>query len=213
MNGTPDPEKLAVAIADVDEKAALEISQGMLEAGEDPAKVLEVCRRGMSVVGQRFESGKYFLSEMIMAAEIFNEILGTVRPRLGRIEEKPLGRIVLGTVQRDVHDIGKNIMIAMLEAERFQVIDLGVDVPPEKFIDAIREYQPDVVGMSGLLTSAIESMKNTVEAIRATGLTARIKIVIGGGRADEIAREYTGADAFADNAAKGVEIIKAMIVG
>ena len=213
MNGTPDPEKLTVAIADVDEKAALEIFQRMLEAGEDPAEVLEVCRRGMSVVGQRFESGKYFLSEMIMAAEIFNEILGMVRPRLGRIEEKPLGRIVLGTVQGDVHDIGKNIMIAMLEAERFQVIDLGVDVPPEKFIDAIKEYQPDVVGMSGLLTSAIESMKNTVESIRATGLTARIKIVIGGGRADEIAREYTGADAFADNAAKGVEIIKAMIVG
>jgi len=213
MNGTPDPEKLTVAIADVDEKAALEISQRMLEAGEDPAEVLEVCRRGMSVVGQRFESGKYFLSEMIMAAEIFNEILSMVRPRLRRIEEKPLGRIVLGTVQGDVHDIGKNIMIAMLEAERFQVIDLGVDVPPEKFIDAIKEYQPDVVGMSGLLTSAIESMKNTVESIRATGLTARIKIVIGGGRADEIAREYTGADAFADNAAKGVEIIKAMIVG
>jgi len=210
MKHTPDPERLADALADVDEKAALEISERMLESGTDPAEVLEVCRRGMSAVGQRFESGKYFLSEMIMAAEIFNEILERIRPRLRKVEEKPSGKVVIGTVQGDVHDIGKNIMIAMLEAERFHVIDLGVDVPPEKFIDAIMEYKPDVVGMSGLLTSAIESMKKTVEAIGSARLRNKVKILIGGGRADEIAKDYIGADAFADNSAKGVEIIKAL---
>ena len=210
MKNIPDSERLAEAIADVDEKAALKISERMLEAGADPAEVLEICRSGMSAVGHLFESGKYFLSEMIMAAEIFNEILEKIRPRLKATNEEASGKIVIGTVLGDIHDIGKNIMIAMLEAERFQVVDLGVDVPPEKFIDAIKEYKPKVVGMSGLLTLSIESMKNTVEAIDAAGLRKEIKILIGGGRADDIAKEYIGADAFADNAARGVQIAKAL---
>lgn len=211
MRTLSEHEKLAEAIVNLEEKGALQISKRMLEAGVDPIEVLETCRKGMSIVGERFESGVYFLSEMIMAAEIFREIMEMVRPRLKKIVTKPLGRVLIGTVQGDLHDIGKNIVITLLEVEGFDVADLGVDVPPERFIEGIRKHKPDIVGMSGLLSLAIESMKKTGDAIKEAGLRGKVKIIIGGGRLDEYARDYVGADAFADIAVTGVRLCKELI--
>jgi len=201
------------AIVNLDERAALKISGEMLEKGMDPIEILEKGRAGMSIVGERFDSGVYFLSEMIMAAEIFQGVMDVIRPRLKRSAAEYVGKVVIGTVEGDVHDIGKNIVIALLEAEGFEVIDLGVDVPAEGFVEAIREHRPDIVGMSSLLTVALESTKKTIDAITEAGLRDRVKIIIGGGRVDEYAREYVKPDASTDNAAQGVRLCKELLGG
>jgi len=183
----------------------------MLENGVDPVEILEESRAGMSVVGERFQSGEYFLSEMIMAAEIFTAIMDSLRPRMKRSVSETIGKVVIGTVQGDVHDIGKNIIVALLVAEGFDVVDLGVDVPPEGFVEAIREHEPDIVGMSSLLTVALESTKRTINAIAEAGLRDKAKIIIGGGRVDDYARDYVKPDAFTDNAAIGVKLCRELM--
>lgn len=204
---------LVEAIINLDEPAALKKAEEQLDAGVNPVEILEKCREGMSIVGKRFETGEFFLSEMIMAAEIFTQIMDSIRPRLRRSAIENKGKIVIGTVEGDVHDIGKNIFIALIEAEGFEVIDLGVDVPPQRFVEAIREHEPDIVGMSSLLTVAIESMKRTVDAIAEAGLRDRVKIIIGGGRMDGYAKEYIRPDAATDNAAQGVRLCKQLLGG
>ena len=202
---------LAEAIYNLDEQTALRLSREMLENGVDPVEILEESRAGMSVVGKRFQSGEYFLSEMIMAAEIFTVIMDSLRPRMKRSVSETIGKVVIGTVQGDVHDIGKNIIVALLEAEGFDVVDLGVDVPPEGFVEAIREHEPDIVGMSSLLTVALESTKRTINAIAEAGLRDKAKIIIGGGRVDDYARDYVKPDAFTDNAAIGVKLCRELM--
>jgi methylmalonyl-CoA mutase cobalamin-binding domain/chain len=215
---SPDPfnmvsqDKIVDAIVDLDEPTALELADEMIKSGVDPVEILEKCRRGMSIVGERFESGDFFLSEMVMAAEIFNQIMEQIRPRLKRSITEPRGKIVIGTVEGDVHDIGKNIVVALLEAEGFEVVDLGVDVPPGRFVEVIREHEPDIVGMSSLLTVALESTKKTVDAIEEAGLRDRVKVIVGGGRIDSHAAEYIRPDASTDNAAQGVKLC-AMLMG
>jgi methylmalonyl-CoA mutase cobalamin-binding domain/chain len=195
----------------LDEETALRLSREMLEEGRDPVGILEESRRGMSVVGERFQSGEYFLSEMIMAAEIFTVIMDSLRPVMKRSVSETIGKVVIGTVQGDVHDIGKNIIIALLEAEGFEVIDLGVDIPPEGFVEAIKEHEPDIVGMSSLLTVALESTKKTIDAIVEAGLRDKVKIIVGGGRVDDYARDYVNPDASTDNAAVGVKLCKELV--
>ena len=202
---------LAEAIYNLDEQTALRLSREMLDNGVDPVEILEESRAGMSVVGKRFQSGEYFLSEMIMAAEIFTAIMDSLRPRMKRSVSETIGKVVIGTVQGDVHDIGKNIIVALLEAEGFDVVDLGVDVPPEDFVEAIREHEPDIVGMSSLLTVALESTKRTINAIAEAGLRNKAKIIIGGGRVDDYARDYVKPDAFTDNAAIGVKLCRELM--
>ncbi len=206
-------ESLVRAIVDLDEQAALKRVEEELNAGADPVEILERCREGMSIVGERFEKGEFFLSEMIMAAEIFTQIMDSIRPRLRRSVTGNLGKIVIGTVDGDVHDIGKNIAIVLLEAEGFEVVDLGVDVPPHKFVEAIIEHEPDIVGLSSLLTVAIESTKQTIDAITEAGLRDKVRIIVGGGRMDEYAREYVKPDAATDNAAQGVRLCKQLLRG
>jgi methylmalonyl-CoA mutase cobalamin-binding domain/chain len=206
-------EKIMNAIIALDEPIALELAAQMVESGIDPVEILEQSRKGMSVVGEKFESGDFFLSEMIMAAEIFNQIMGLIRPKLKKITKEPKGKIVIGTVEGDVHDIGKNIIIALLEAEGFEVIDLGVDVHPAKFIEAINKHEPDIVGMSSLLTVALESTKKTVDAIIEAGLRDKVKIIIGGGRIDAYTADYIKPDASSDNAAQGVRMCLELIGG
>ena len=205
-------DNIVDAIVNLDEPAALELAEKLLESGTNPVQILEKCRAGMSIVGEKFEEGEFFLSEMIMAAEIFNQVMDLIRPHLTKIDSKA-GKIVIGTVEGDVHDIGKNIVIALLEAEGFEVIDLGVDVPADKFVEAIKEYQPDIVGMSSLLTVALESTKQTVDAIKEAGLRDKVKIIVGGGRIDPQAAEYIEPDAYTDNAANGVRLCKELVGG
>ena len=201
------------AIIELDEPTAIELAEELIKTGTDPVEVLEDCRKGMSVVGEKFESGEFFLSEMIMAAEIFNQIMDQIKPHLKKTMSESKGKIVIGTVEGDVHDIGKNIIIALLEAEGFDVIDLGVDVPSEKFVEAIKEHEPNIVGMSSLLTVALETTKRTVDAIAEAGLRDKVKIIVGGGRIDDHADEYIKPDAATDNAAIGVRLCVELMGG
>lgn len=206
-------DKIVEAIIELDEQVALELADGMIKSGTEPVDVLERCREGMSIVGERFESGDFFLSEMIMAAEIFNQIMNIVRPHLKSTLSESQGKIVIGTVEGDVHDIGKNIAIALLEAEGFDIIDLGVDVPPANFVEAIKEHEPDILGLSSLLTVALETTKQTIDAITEAGLRDKVKIIIGGGRIDSHATEYIKPDASTDNAAQGVRMCIGLMKG
>ena len=206
-------ENIVNAIVELDEPTALKLAEDMMKSGTDPVKILEMYRTGMSKVGEKFEAGDFFLSEMIMAAEIFNQVMEKIRPQLLKSVREKRGKIVIGTVEGDVHDIGKNIVIALLEAEGFEVIDLGVDVPPEAFVSAIKEHKPDIVGMSSLLTVALESTKTTVDAITEAGLRDKVKIIIGGGRIDIHATDYIKPDAATDNAAQGVKLCLKLLGG
>jgi methylmalonyl-CoA mutase cobalamin-binding domain/chain len=206
-------DKIVEAIIELDEQVALELVDEMIKSGTDPVEILERCREGMSIVGEKFESGDFFLSEMIMAAEIFNQIMNIVRPHLKSTRSESKGKIVIGTVEGDMHDIGKNIAIALLEAEGFDIIDLGVDVPPATFVEAIKEHEPDIVGMSSLLTVALETTKQTIEAITEAGLRDKVRIIIGGGRIDTHATEYIEPDASTDNAAQGVRMCMGLMKG
>ncbi|MEM2740318.1 MAG: cobalamin-dependent protein [Candidatus Bathyarchaeia archaeon] len=202
-------EEFVRAILDLDETRALEIVRRRIEAGEDPLTILDDLTSVAERIGELYERGEFFIADLVMAGEIMKGVSELVRPKLLELGKRRevLGRLLIGTVEGDIHDIGKNIAVTMAEATGFEVVDLGVDVASQKFVDAIREYSPDIVGMSGLLTIAIESMKRTVDAIREAGLRDRVKIIIGGGRVDPYAKEYTGADAWTNSAAEGVRIM------
>jgi len=208
-------EKLVDAMVNMKEKEALRITREMLETGEDPLEILELSRKAMAIVGQRFEKGEYFLPELIMASEILRQITDIVKPSLKRAVKvnKRLGKIVIGTVQGDIHDIGKNIVTFMLRVNGFEVYDLGVDVSPQKFVEKIGEVKPDIVGLSGFMTLVFDSMKETIEAIEAAGLRHKVKIMIGGGPVDDQVRKYTGADAYGKDAMAAVSLAKEWVGG
>uniref|UniRef100_A0A7J3ZKB8 Cobalamin-binding protein n=1 Tax=Fervidicoccus fontis TaxID=683846 RepID=A0A7J3ZKB8_9CREN len=202
-------EELINAIINLDEKKAVEITKRRLEASEDPLVILEDLTKAANIIGEKYERGELFVADLVMAGEILKEVSEPVRAKLKELGKvrAPIGKLVIGTVQGDIHDIGKNIVVTMAEAAGFEVIDLGVDVAPEKFVEAIKKHEPDIVGMSGLLTLAIESMKKTVDAIKAAGLRNKVKVIIGGGGVDQYAKEYTEADAWTTSAAEGVRIM------
>jgi len=207
-------EKLVDAMANMREEEALSTAREMLKGGEDPLKILGQCREAMTIVGERFGSGEYFLPELIMAGTILTEVTEIVKPKLAEVAEvKRLGKVVIGTVEGDIHDIGKDIVIFMLDVNGFEVHDLGIDVPPEKFVEKIVEVEPEIVGLSGFLTLAFDSMKQTVEAIEAAGLRDKVKIMIGGGQMDEGIREYAGADAYGIDAMEAVSLAKEWVGG
>jgi len=204
---------LVELIADLNEEEALRIVKQKLDAGEDAIEILEMSRDALTIVGERFKNGEYFIPELVMAGEIFRKISELVKPKIKKAEIKRLGKVVIGTVQHDIHDLGKDIVKFMLEINGFEVHDLGVDVPPEKFVEAIKKIKPQVVGLSGLLTLAFESMKKTVEAIEKAGLRSKVKIMIGGAQVDEYILKYVGADAYGKNAMEAVELCKKWIGG
>ena len=205
-------ENLLKALIDMREREALEIARSLLESDEDPVKILETCTQAMETVGKRFEEGIYFLPELMMAGEMLSQISEMVKPRLkGEVTTNRRGRVLIGTVQGDIHNIGKDIVTFLLDVNGFDVRDIGIDVPPEKFVEMIREFRPQVVGMSGLLTVAYEAMKSTVKAIEDAGLRGDVKIMIGGGLMDDKICEYAGADAFGRDAMAGVALAKKWI--
>jgi methanogenic corrinoid protein MtbC1 len=198
------------AIADMREQDALKITDEMLASGADPLAVLDASREAMAVIGRRYEEGNYFLPELLLAGEMLGQISDKVKPRLQAQAgaQKKLGRVVIGTVKGDIHDIGKNIVTFLLDANGFEVRDLGVDVSPQKFVEAIRDFSPQMVGLSGFLTLAFDAMKETVEAIKAAGLRDGVKIMIGGGQVNDKIQVYAGADAYGKDAVAGVSLAK-----
>ena len=208
-----DQERQLVAwLADMNEDDAVPMATRMLlEQGVDPMHVLDLCREAMDIVGKRFEEGEYFLPELVLAGEMLDNVGAIAKPLIKQGEgggAAKLGKVLIGTVHGDLHDIGKNIVTFMLDINGFEVKDIGVDVPVQTFIDEIKAYQPDVVGLSGFLTLAFDSMKETITAFDAAGLRKDFKIMIGGGQIDETMRAYTGADAFGVNAVEAVGLCR-----
>jgi 5-methyltetrahydrofolate--homocysteine methyltransferase len=207
-------EVLITSLVEMREKETLQKAKELLDSGTNPMKILEACSKAMEVVGQRFEKGEYFLPHLMMAGEIVRQLSEMIKPLI-KEEKTPLGKgkVLMGTVKGDIHDIGKNIVTFLLEANRFEVRDIGIDQPPVNFVVAIQEFQPQVVGMSGLLTLAFDSMKETVQAITEAGLREKVSIMVGGGQVTEQVKEYVGADAYGPDAVAGVRLAKQWIGG
>jgi methanogenic corrinoid protein MtbC1 len=206
--------ELTDAIAELQKDEALRLTGEKLDADEDPQAILEEGRQGMEIIGKRFAEGEYFLPELIYSGEIFSQVSELVKPRLkAGMTSKKLGKVIIGTVAGDIHDIGKDIVVFMLDVSGFEVYDLGIDVPAENFIGKIKETGAPIVGLSGFLTLAFESMKETVRAIEDAGLRDKVKIMIGGGQIDEDIRKYSGADAFGKDAMTAVALAKEWLGG
>ena len=208
-------KRIREALADLDRETFLEALNEALKAGIDvDVIVFEDMSTAMDEIGRRFESGEYFIADLLYAAEIFKEAMRILEPYIakkysGRKVER--GVVVLGTVKGDIHDIGKNLVAVLLRLRGFKVVDLGVDVPPERFVEAAKKYKPQIIGLSALLTTAIPSMRETIEALRRAGVKAKI-IVGGAALSREIAREI-GADYYAVNAVEAVRLAEVIVEG
>ncbi len=185
-----------------------------IEAGDDPYTIIKECQEEMAQIGEKFESGEYFLAELIISAKMFEKVIELLSTEFKGKEEadrKITERIILGTPRGDIHDIGKNIFGILAMAAGFEIIDLGVDVPPEKFIEAVRKEQAKIIGMSGLITMVYPAMKDVVNLLEKNGLREKVKVIIGGGATGEEARRHVGADAQTLDAAEGVRLCKRFI--
>ncbi len=207
-----DLKKLYDAILTGNFKIARETTQQALAAGIDPqALVQQQMIPAMDEVGRRYEANEYFVPELLISARAMKASLELIRPLLAAKGAEPAGRVVIGTVKGDLHDIGKNLVAAMLEGAGFEVIDLGVDVSPEKFIAALNERHATLVAMSALLTTTMNSMKTTVEAIKAAGVRQKVKIMIGGAPVTQKYADEIGADGYSNNANAAVALARKLV--
>ncbi len=207
-------KELIDAVVDMREEDAVRIAEELLNAGADPLGLLDDCRTALGIIGNRFASGECFVPELILAGEMLRQIGAMVKPKIatsGSAPQKKLGRIVFGTVEGDIHDIAKDIVVFMLDINGFDVMDLGVDVPAAKFVEAVKSFKPQVVGLSGFLTLAYDPMKNTVQALKDAGLRDSVKIMIGGGQMDDQVCAYAKADAYGKDAMAAVTLSKGWV--
>ena len=199
--------ELTDAIVGMDEDEAMRLVATMLDAGAEPGDVLEEAKGAMTVLGDKFEREEVFIPELIMGGEIMKRIADELKPRIkGEAAVADRGTIVLGTVAGDIHDIGKDVVVLMLDVNGYDVHDLGIDVPVERFVAAVNELHPQVVGLSGLLTLAFDSMKATIAGIADAGLRDQVKIMIGGSPVDEQVCTYAGADGWGRDAAAALRM-------
>jgi 5-methyltetrahydrofolate--homocysteine methyltransferase len=202
-------EDLIMMIADLHEDEAIRIVEERLRSGEDAFKLLADSRRAMEIVGERFENKEYFIPDLVYSGEILQSIAEIIKPQLTiSTEYDRLGKVIIGTVAGDIHDIGKNIVTFMLDINGFEVYDLGIDVPARQFVEKAEETQTIIIGLSGLLTLAFDSMKETISVIKQANLSDSLRIMIGGGQIDDEVRQYTGADAFGTDAMSAVSLAK-----
>ncbi|MDX1412587.1 MAG: cobalamin-dependent protein [Candidatus Promineifilaceae bacterium] len=200
-------QQLINAITDMREEESVHITHQLLETGASPFEVLDACREAMDIIGHRFEVGDCFIPELIVAGEIMSQIAAVVKPRIQQEgEREKLGKIVFGTVQGDIHDIGKDIVVFMLDINGFEVIDLGVDVPAARFVEAVQETGAPIAGLSGFLTVAYDPMKDTIYSLRQAA--PDVRIMVGGGPVDAHVCDYTGADAYGRDAMAAVQLAK-----
>ena len=203
-------QELIHAITEMEEDEAMKIARALLDAGTPPMEILDACREALNIIGDRFSRGESFIPELMMAGEMLTNISAMVKPHLAQdAVEKKLGKVIIGTVKGDIHSIAKDIVAFMLDLNGFEVTDLGVDVPPERFVDAVKNTGATIVGLSGFLTLAYDPMKETIQALKDAGLP--VKVMIGGGQVDEQIRKYTCADAYGKDAMAAVALAKAWI--
>ena len=201
-------QALVQAITEMEEEAAIQLTHKLLEDGVSPLDILEDCRAAMEVIGGRFEEGEAFIPELMLAGEMLSQISAIIKPHMVQAATPAdRAKVVLGTVEGDIHDIAKDIVAFMLDLNGFDVTDLGVDVPPAKFVEAVQQTGATIVGLSGFLTLAYDPMKATVKALKAAGLED-VKVMVGGGQVDEQIRQYTGADAYGRDAMAAVALAK-----
>jgi len=204
-----DLKVLTQAMSDLDEDVLNKAIDEVLSKDNNAAEVQEVvkaCQQGMTLVGERYDSGEYFIGDLVFAGEVLQSVMDKLKPVLSAGFSAKGGKIVLATVFGDLHDIGKNIFRSMVEAANFEVIDLGINVPVSQIVDKVKEVNPDIVGLSGVLTLALDSMKEMVDGLNNAGLRNSVKVIIGGVPVNENVCKSIGADAFSTNAAEGVKI-------
>lgn len=200
---------LAQALVDLDEEQVVELVKEKIDAGVPVLDILKECNEGMAKIGEKFEAGEYFLSELIFSGEILQSVMFQLEPLLTNVEKSDSrGTVVIGTVKGDIHDIGKNIVVTLLRGAGFEVIDLGVDVATETFVEKVKETGAKVLGMSALLSFTYPEMKTVIDALKAAGIRDQVKVIIGGAPCNEQVREFVGADYFAIDAVTGVNICK-----
>jgi 5-methyltetrahydrofolate--homocysteine methyltransferase len=205
---------LKEAVIELREDDALRITEEELKAGTDPLDIVADCREAMDVIGKRFADGEAFIPELIMAGEIMTGVSVKLKPHLlSAAPEEKLGVVVIGTVQGDIHDIGKDIVATMLDIAGFDVVDLGVDVKVDRFVEAAGENHAQIIAMSCLLTSAIDAMKKVVAAAGEAGIRGDVKLMVGGAPITDQVVAYTGADGFGKDAVEAVELAKQWIGG
>lgn len=210
---TADKQALLNAILDFDEDKVTVQVQTLLKTGNDPLQIAEVARQAMDKVGQMFQKKEIFLTELIMAGELLKCIMGLLgfTPEEMAQTQGSKGKVVLGTVAGDIHDIGKNIVAGLLASNGYQVIDIGVDLPPAKFVDAVKQHHPAVLGLCGLLTVAYDSMKATIDALKQAGLRGSVKVIVGGGAVDQKVSDFVGANGWGGTAADAVKLCQQFI--
>jgi len=199
---------LVNAMADLEETVLIAEVKAQKAQGTSPLDIIHQLQEGMTLVGKRYEAKEYYLSELIMSAEIFKEVVDLIGGDITGGSDSNHGTFLMGTIYGDIHDIGKNIVTTVMSCNGFRVIDLGVDVPTAKYLEAIKEYKPTLVGISCLLTTAFDGMKECIASIEAAGLRQGVKILIGGGPCDQTTANYVGADAYCKTAQDCVEYAK-----
>jgi 5-methyltetrahydrofolate--homocysteine methyltransferase len=204
-----DPAELYDAILTGNAKKAEEVTKAALAANVDPSELLgKYMIPAMDEVGKRFECNEYFVPELLIAARAMKTALRLLTPKLAAAGAKAAGRVVIGTVQGDLHDIGKNLVASMLEGGGFQVVDLGVDVPPQKFVEAAKEEDGSIIAMSALLTTTMTQMKAVVKALEEAGIRKKTKVIIGGAPITQQYADEIGADGYGDNASTAVALAR-----
>ncbi len=199
--------ELAQALAGLEKERVNNLVETELKDGAAPLKIVGALNAGMGLVGERYTAGEYFLSELIYSSHIMKSVMSRLEPLLGDTgQSESVGTVVIGTVKGDIHDIGKNVVIALLRGVGFEVVDLGVDVPADAFVDKLKESGARVLGLSALLNMTFPEMKHVVDAVTAAGIRNKVKIIIGGAPTDEQVRDYAGADYYALDAPAGVKI-------
>lgn len=204
--------ELSTYVVELKRDAVIQAVEARLANGEDPIKILDECRLGMITVGDRFQAGDYYLAELMLSAEVFKAAVAILDPHLAKARSsEPLGKVVLGTLKGDIHDLGKNILATLLKAHGFEVHDLGVDVPPALVVEKVKEVRPDFVGFSALITNAFDSMKEAADMLRQAGLRDSVKLMVGGGVTSPDVKDYVGADFQTVDATEGIIYCKDII--
>jgi corrinoid protein of di/trimethylamine methyltransferase len=206
-------KRLKEAVINYDVEGAVEASKEVIKTGFDPLKAIEQgLGEGLKIVGEKFGAGEIFLPMLMIAAQAMKESLAVLEPALAKgVSRKVMGKVVIGTVEGDIHDIGKSIVAAMLTANGFEVYDMGCDVPVSKFVEKVKEVNPDIIGMSALLTTTMPKMTEVIDALKKEGLRGKVKVIVGGAPVSAAWAEQIGADTYGEDAMAAVDVAKKLV--